>query len=421
MISKRAQTNLGNSSTNLLDVGMSAASKNPYDAVNNPDGIINMGVAENSLMAVELTTRMQFPMKTTDLAYGSFRGSFQLREQIGGLFNRRLQLIGDQKVSAKHVVVGNGAGSIVNAAAQIFGDVGDGFLIPAPVYGAFRKDVVASAQVVPIFVHAENSLPSVQQLELARASSQTPIKAILITNPGNPTGRVIPQDLLREWIAWAHKHDLHAIVDEVYLFSVWDKRTEFVSVLQMENVDPQRTHVIWSFSKDFCLNGLRVGALISKNQQVIAAYKELSYFHSIPRIVENSLVEMLSDVEFVDKFMETNHERLRVNFAHAKSVLTSNEIPYLNPDSAFFIWIDLSFYVSHPSIVAESAAQNNLSGTLILFQKFLKAGIYIAPAEAFFSNPRGPDASRFRINVPVPLDVLELGLQRILSVLNEIK
>ncbi|KAJ3068204.1 hypothetical protein HDU99_003269, partial [Rhizoclosmatium hyalinum] len=302
--------------------------------------------------------------------------------------------------------------------AHILADENDAILVPAPVYGAFRSDLLANAGVTAVFVNAKDSLPSVDQLDRALLESPKPVKALLITNPGNPTGKVVPLSLLKEWIEWAHARNLHCIVDEVYMFSVWDPSADFVSVLTMD-VDPLRTHIIWSFSKDFCLNGIRAGALISKNQQVLDAYNELAYFHGIPVPVDRALADFLADTESIDRFTKTNYERLRDSFAYATTFLKSHNIPFTQPDSAFFLWVDLSKYISHPKVVSESAAKN-LSGSLILFHKFLDGGLYIAPSEAFFCDPAGPDASRFRINVPVPRDVLELGLDRMMKVLDQI-
>ncbi|KAI9329624.1 pyridoxal phosphate-dependent transferase [Obelidium mucronatum] len=399
---------------------MRATSKNAYSATSNPGGIINLGVAENSLMTAELDARLTFPFSgVADLPYGSFRGSRKLRQGVADLFNRRRALGPRRQLAHANVAIANGAGSLVAAVAAVVADAGAAVLVPAPVYGAFRKDLRAAAQVEPLFVNAGDSLPSVAALDNARRSASRTVRALLITNPGNPTGKVVPRALLLAWIKWAQSHQLHCIVDEVYLFSIWGQDTDFVSALELEDVNDQLIHVIWSFSKDFCLNGFRVGALISRNQELLNAYNELSYFHGISSVIDNCLVNLLEDTEFVDTFMATNLERLRVNFAHAESILNVNEIPFLKPNSAFFLWIDLAKYTERPSIAAEALATNT-SASLVLFQRFLKAGVYVAPSEAFFCDPIGLDKSRFRINVPVPKDTLELGLNRLLNVLSEI-
>ncbi|ORY39380.1 PLP-dependent transferase [Rhizoclosmatium globosum] len=320
MLSQRANRNLEISSSNMLFVGMKAASSNAYDRDSNMSGIINMGVAENALMSSEVISQVHLDVRASDLGYGSFRGSSRLRFEVASLMNRRHGLGATRlELSANHVAIGNGAGSVVASVAHILADENDAILVPAPVYGAFRSDLLANAGVTAVFVNAKDSLP-------------------------NPTGKVVPLSLLKEWIEWAHARNLHCIVDEVYI----------ICIRSTMDVDPLRTHIIWSFSKDFCLNGIRAGALISKNQQVLDAYNELAYFHGIPSI---------------DRFTKTNYERLRDSF--------------------------------------------ELSGSLILFHKFLDGGLYIAPSEAFFCDPAGPDASRFRINVP-------LGLDRMMKVLDQI-
>ncbi|KAJ3203060.1 hypothetical protein HDU83_001615 [Entophlyctis luteolus] len=318
MISARAANNI--QSVDILTVGASALVKNQYDASKNPQGIINMGVAENKLMAEELTSKISITLNPSDLSYGSFAGSRDLRKQIAGLMNRRLKLDSEHALTDSQVVVGNGAGSMVSCIAQILADPYDAVLIPAPVYGAFNKDLYYTALVKPVYVNAKDALPSVDMLEEAFAVTQN-VKALLITNPGNPTGRLVPRDLLRAWIAWANEKKIHCIVDEVYMLSVWSG-AEFTSVLAMDLdlVDPARTHVIWSFSKDFGLNGLRVGAIISRNNSVIQGYKELAYFHAVPTSLDNALAGFLSDEDFVDSFVATNHSRMREIFGILQSL-----------------------------------------------------------------------------------------------------
>ena len=124
---------------------------------------------------------------------------------------------------------------------------------------------------VPAPSSSPDFLPSIPALEsalqLARLHNIT-IKAIIVCNPNNPTGRTIPRDILRSYLDFAQQNKLHAIVDEVYALSVF--RTDeaaglsaFESVLSWEDIpDPDRTHVVWSFSKDFGMSGMRSAAVM---------------------------------------------------------------------------------------------------------------------------------------------------------------
>ncbi|KAJ3069823.1 hypothetical protein HDU98_007136 [Podochytrium sp. JEL0797] len=406
-----------------MSSGITACIRNPYDAIKNPKGLISLGTAENQLMVNELTDRMVFNLQPSGLPYGCFEGSEKLRRGIASLWNTRFHLPTQQRITPDNVVVGNGAGSMVSCIAQIVADPGDTFLVPAPVYGAFKWDLATSALVNPVFVLGPDGLPSIEELEEAyeKANPKNPVKALLITNPGNPNGKIIPHGVLESWIRWANAKKIHCVVDEVYALSVWKEGVDFVSSLSFgeEVVDQGLLHVVWSFSKDLCMNGMRVGTIFSRNQDVLKAYKELAYFHTIPSIIDSSLSELLADDAFVNKFIDTNHARLRVNFDRIKTLLNQHAIPFVDPDAAFFMWIDLSKYTRHPSIVAQAQNQNT-TPCMVLFKKFLEHGVYVVPGDTFFCAPDGEDAGRFRVNVPVPMELLEEGVRRMVKALDSI-
>ncbi|KAJ3278569.1 acetyl-CoA synthetase, partial [Rhizoclosmatium sp. JEL0117] len=166
----------------------------------------------------------------------------------------------------------------------IVGDEGDAILSPAPVYGSFGRDVEASSGLRFVTVNPLDNLsnsevtspskrvkrdieeyPSINQLNNA-LDKDPRIKALLLTNPGNPSGRIIPRDTLLAYLKWANSKNLHVIVDEVYAFSVWnlDAQNKFLSALEVgeDVIRKDLVHVIWSFSKDFCMNGQRAAVIM---------------------------------------------------------------------------------------------------------------------------------------------------------------
>lgn len=203
----------------------------------------------------------------SSLLYGSFSGSNDLRCAVANLFNRKLHVV-DEPLTSKNVVIGNGAGSILAAISSILGDVGDSIIIPSPVYGQFYGDFKNLGQINPVFVEGPNSVPGIDKLEEAYQATEqrgSKVRALLITNPGNPTGQVINSSIVRSWLWWAFEKGIHCIVDEVYAMSVWALPTDpgyevFDSVLSMPDLpDPFSVHVVWSFSKDLTMSGMRTG------------------------------------------------------------------------------------------------------------------------------------------------------------------
>ena len=169
----------------------------------------------------------------------------------------------------------------MNIFATLMCDEGDAVLIPAPYYGGFDLDLSMRAHVkaLPIPCAPPTFRLTVEACEKAysdAAGKDITVKAIILCNPGNPTGEIIPETLVREYLEWAKSHELQVVMDEIYAFSMLKEETPsesdvymgefdaeedrqtspFVSILAMKDIpDPARTHFVYGFSKDFCLNG----------------------------------------------------------------------------------------------------------------------------------------------------------------------
>ncbi|KAJ3060675.1 hypothetical protein HDU99_005823 [Rhizoclosmatium hyalinum] len=281
MLSRRALANISRPS--VLGAGADAAAANPYSETNR-NGIVNLGRAENKLMDSEVIELLPLRAAPSHLPYGLYRGTLSLRTNIAALFNHRLSLSPSFKLNPDQLAIANGATPLTSCAAQIVGDEGDAILSPAPVYGSFGRDVEASSglrfvTVNPLDNRSNSEVispskrvkrdieeyPSINQLNNA-LDKDPRIKALLLTNPGNPSGRIIPRETLLAYLKWANSKNLHVIVDEVYAFSVWnlDAQNKFLSALEVgeDVIRKDLVHVIWSFSKDFCMNGQRAAVIM---------------------------------------------------------------------------------------------------------------------------------------------------------------
>ncbi|MFC2176154.1 pyridoxal phosphate-dependent aminotransferase [Bacteroidota bacterium] len=147
-------------------------------------------------------------------------------------------------------------------------DVGDEIIIPEPFYAnnnAFA--VMAGLKIKPITASIETgfALPPIEEFE-KHITEKT--KAILICNPGNPTGSLYSQESLEALAGLVKKHDLFLFVDEVYREFCYDGETPF-SCLNLKGVD-QNVVMIDSVSKRYSMCGARVGALVSRNKELMS-------------------------------------------------------------------------------------------------------------------------------------------------------
>jgi aspartate aminotransferase len=158
--------------------------------------------------------------------------------------------------------------------ALIFGfmttcNPGDEIIIPEPFYANYNGfAVTAGLTVVPVTASIESgfALPPVEEIE-KKITSKT--KAIVICNPGNPTGYLYSKEELEQLATIVKKHDLFLYADEVYREFCYDGAVPF-SVMNLAGIE-DNVIMIDSVSKRYSMCGARIGALISKNKEVMAA------------------------------------------------------------------------------------------------------------------------------------------------------
>ncbi len=158
--------------------------------------------------------------------------------------------------------------------ALIFGfmvtcNPGDEVIIPEPFYANYNGfAVMAGVNVVPVTSTIETgfALPPVEEIE-KKITSKT--KAIVICNPGNPTGYLYSKEELEQLRAIVLKHDLILFADEVYREFCYDGAIPF-SVMNLSGLE-ENVIMIDSVSKRYSMCGARIGALITKNKEIMAA------------------------------------------------------------------------------------------------------------------------------------------------------
>lgn len=143
----------------------------------------------------------------------------------------------------------------------------DEIIIPEPFYANYNGfAVTAGVKIVPVTANIADgfALPPVEEFE-KKITSKT--KAILICNPGNPTGYLYSKEELEKLSGIVKKHDLFLFADEVYREFCYDGAQPF-SVMNLEGLS-ENAILIDSVSKRYSMCGARIGALISKNKEVI--------------------------------------------------------------------------------------------------------------------------------------------------------
>jgi aspartate aminotransferase len=174
----------------------------------------------------------------------------------------------DIHVSFEDIIITTGGSEALSFGFMSTCNPGDEVIIPEPFYANYNGfATTAGLKVVPVTAKLEDGfkLPSIADFE-ERITPKT--KAILICNPGNPTGYLYSKEELQRLSELVKKHDLFLFADEVYREFCYDGATPF-SVMNLKEIEDQ-VILIDSVSKRYSMCGARIGALISKNKEVIA-------------------------------------------------------------------------------------------------------------------------------------------------------
>jgi aspartate aminotransferase len=167
------------------------------------------------------------------------------------------------------IIITNGGSEGIGIAMQTCFNPGDEIIIPEPFYAnynGFSRSADVIVKPVRSFIDSGFALPPIAEFEKV-ISPKT--KGIMICNPGNPTGYLYTRAELEALRDLVKKHNLFLLSDEVYREFCYDGKS-YVSVMHLEGID-DNVILLDSISKRYSACGARIGAMISKNKEVMTA------------------------------------------------------------------------------------------------------------------------------------------------------
>lgn len=302
------------------------------------------------------------------LAYTRSEGSEEYRKKIANYYKKH-----DIQVEHDNIIVTTGGSEALLFAFGSIMDIEDEVIIPEPFYANYNGFARASdVKIVPVISKIENNfaLPPIEEFE----KLITPYtKAILICNPGNPTGYLYSKEEIKKLAGIVKKHDLFLIADEVYREFVYDGATHY-SILQEEGLD-EHAIVIDSVSKRYSMCGARIGSLVSKNKDVInTALKFAQARLSPPTLAQiASEAALLTPQSYFDEVIEEYVERRNVLIEELGKI---EGVKIGTPRGAFYC-------------IAELPIKNSDHFAQWLLESFDVNGetVMVAPAAGFYSTP----------------------------------
>lgn len=285
-------------------------------------------------------------------------------------------------IDASEVIITNGGSEAISIAMMTCFNEGDEVIIPEPFYANYNGfSMAAHVTVKPVrsFIDSSFALPSISEFEKVITPKT---KGIMICNPGNPTGYLYTKEELNALRELVLKYDLFLLSDEVYREFCYDGK-EYVSVMHLQGIE-NNVVLLDSISKRYSACGARIGAMISKNKEVMSAALKFAQARLSPPSYGQIGAEAALDTP-KSYFEEVKKEYIaRRDFV----IETINKIPGVfcpKPSGAFYCIAKL------PIDNADKFCQ-----WLLEDFNYNKETVMLAPATGFYSTP-GAGSNEVRI------------------------
>lgn len=299
-------------------------------------------------------------------------------------------------ITFDNILITTGGSEALSFAFTACFNPGDEVIIPEPFYANYNGFAeTTGVKVVPINSSIEKgfALPPIEDFEAAITEKT---KGILICNPGNPTGYLYTQEELNKLKLIVEKHDLYLMADEVYREFSYDGR-EHISLLNLKGVE-DRVIVVDSVSKRYSMCGVRIGALVCRNKEVISIILKLAQ----ARLSPPSLGQIAAEAAL--KTPDSYFEEVSAEYVQRRDLLVNglNEI-----DGVFCPMPGGAFYA-----VAKLPVQDTDDFCRWMLEEFEHEGqtVMMAPASGFYSTP-GMGKQEVRLAYVLSQDRLKSALE----------
>lgn len=225
--------------------------------------VIHLNIGQPDIKAPEVVMETMRNLDIQVIEYSQSGGFPSYREGLSHYYKQN-----NIDVDADHILVTTGGSEALLFTMLSCFDPGDEIIIPAPFYANYNGyAATAGVDIIPVTstISTGFSLPPVEEFERL-ISEQT--KGILICNPGNPSGYLYSEAELEALAEICRQHDLYLIADEVYREFTYDGQSS-KSILNLRGLE-NNAIVVDSVSKRYSMCGARIGALITRNEDVIS-------------------------------------------------------------------------------------------------------------------------------------------------------
>ncbi len=341
----------------------------PYAEIAKKKGhkVYHLNIGQPDIKTPEVAMQSIKNLDFDVLEYSHSAGFESYRRKLADYYTRQ-----QIPVDIQDIIITTGGSEALLFAMGSTMDQGDEIIIPEPFYANYNGFATSSGvTVVPVISGIETgfALPPIDDFEKLITSKT---KAILICNPGNPTGYLYTKQEMEQLAALVIKHDLFLIADEVYREFTYDGDAHY-SVMNL-GIN-QHAVMIDSVSKRYSMCGARIGCIVSKNAELMATAMKYAQARLSPPTFAQIASEAALDTpqSYFDEVISEYRERRDTLIAELNKI---DGVVVANPKGAFYCIAQL------PIDNADTFAQ-------WLLESYDHEGetVMVAPAAGFYSSP----------------------------------
>jgi len=331
--------------------------------------VYHLNIGQPDIKTPEVAIEAVKNIDLTLIEYSPSAGYESYRKKLAKFYQRQ-----NVNVNSEDIIITTGGSEALLFALATITDPGDEIIIPEPFYANYHAFASStSATVIPVISTIESAfaLPSIETVE----KLITPrTKAILICNPGNPTGYLYSEAEIKQLAGLIKKHDLYLIADEVYREFLYDGDDVHYSVMNLEDVQ-QNVIMVDSVSKRYSMCGARIGCLVTKNKDVLATVMKFAQARLSPPTIEQIACEAAIDTpqSYFDEVISEYKERRDTLITELNKI---EGVIVTKPKGAFYC-------------IAQLPIDNSEDFAQWLLESYDLNGetVMVAPAAGFYSTP----------------------------------
>jgi aspartate/methionine/tyrosine aminotransferase len=351
-----------------------------------------------------------------DQEYAPIPGIWELREAVASLYNRLYRRGMPSQYTAENVSVSGGGRAGLTRAAASLGLVNLGHFLPD--YTAYEEllDIFKAFTAIPILLEGERGYAFTEG-DLKHEVEGRGLSALLLSNPCNPTGKLVQGEELERWVALAREVDCSLLIDEFYSHYVWSGRPGQLPIESaaryVKDVDRDPVVILDGHTKNWRYPGWRVTWTVAPRKIIDAVASAGSFLDgggskplqraAIPLLTEEHVV---AETQAIHKAFLEKRDRMLIRLG--RMGIRTERVP----DGTFYVWGHVG------------ALPAPVSDGMSFFRAALQEKVITVPGEFFDVNPgkrRSHRASRFRSHVRFSfgpaLDVVLRGLDRLEAML----